>query len=111
MNFFRRQVQLPNYDSIADTPDGWTSDDDLALYQFFNSDTGRKLKARMTNYVIRCALNATQQTKNSKYHNGIARGVALSVSKVEDHFASSARSQSTLEPQPSQGSVAEFGIT
>lgn len=106
-----RNVRDYSYDSFADLEDGWTPEDAALLESFFYGPTGQKLRARMTNYVIRCAINATQQTSNQIYHNGIARGIALSVSQVETHFASSARSQSTIESEPVPVGAAQFGIT
>jgi hypothetical protein len=117
MNFIQRLIRAyreartsVTYDLLADTPEFWTDDDGAYVAAFFASSTGQKLSARLTNYVVRCAVEATRQTDNQIYHNGVARGVAMSVSAIENHFARAPRREPTLEQQPSPGGVAAFGF-
>lgn len=85
------------FSEFAASDDGWLEEDSKRLNELFVSPTGRKLKARMTNYVLQCAVEATQV--GTPFHCGIARGVALAVTAVENHFASSLRSGDNPESQ------------
>jgi hypothetical protein len=83
---WREAITSHTYDLVADTEAGWTDDDARRLTEFFLTTTGKKLTARLTNYVIRSAIEATRQPSNHAYHNGVARGVALSVNTMQQHF-------------------------
>lgn len=118
MNFVSRFLRAwreartaATYDFMSDTEGGWTAEDAELMRALFGGPTGGKLKIRLTNYVLRCAVEATRQTQNHAYHNGIARGVEMAVNVIEEHmnFASPMRNKDTSDSQPS--SVAErFGF-
>jgi len=74
------------YIKEAEAQDAWTSADAGAALAFFNSETGRKLKARLDNSVFNAARVATRNPSNVKYHFGVARGVELSVANLEQHL-------------------------
>ena len=117
MNFLKRLIRAyreaqttVQYDFLADTEDGWQDGDSEYLAAVFASPMGHRLRVRLTNYVVRCAVEATRQTSNQSYHCGLARGAALTVTAIEEHFARLPRSEGTPENQPSAIGVAEFGI-
>jgi hypothetical protein len=45
-----------------------------------------------------------------EYHGGVARGVALAVVAIQNHFASYPRSGSIYEEGKSQGGISSLGI-
>lgn len=81
----------------------WNDDDAIRLHQFFQEETGQKLKAILENYVIKVAVVATQSRGNFEYACGMARGVAMAVETLQSHFASLPRRADTTEviQQPS----------
>jgi hypothetical protein len=83
---WREAITSHTYDLVSDTEEGWTDDDARRLTEFFASTTGKRLKARLTNYVIRSAIEATRQPSNHAYHNGVARGVALCVNAMQQNM-------------------------
>src|SRR5262249_25211231 len=91
------------YDLFAETADGWTDEDQVRTFQFFNSDTGLKLKARLTNYVLRTAIQATgHQGNNAQFHNGVASGTEMAVMALQTHLAPPTRKSETSEEEPSE---------
>jgi len=83
-----RQAYLSyEYDFTVESEDyGWNEDDAKRLLEFFeNTETGRKLKKRLTNYVIRAATYALKQPDVVR-HAGIAEGIQLGVQAIEEHF-------------------------
>ena len=80
-------ARTPLYVPEADLDGAWTEEDGLALDAFFRSAHGQKLKMRLTNYVLRSAVQATVAKDNLPYNCGIARGVALAVAVIENHFS------------------------
>lgn len=87
------------YNEIADADDFWNEDDAKHITEFFGSQTGLKLRARLTNYVLRSAMTATRNY--TPFDAGVARGIALSVREIENHFAPSPlRSEDISENQP-----------
>jgi hypothetical protein len=87
MNFIKRflfawrSARVPDYILDADQPDFWTDADARTLEGYFKSDSGKKLKAILTNYVLRSAVEATQK----RITCGHARGIASTVSILERH--------------------------
>lgn len=79
-------TQIPAYVPEADLPGFWSEDDALATQHFLNTSTGQKLRLRLTNYVLRSAVTATQATSNVERHCGTAHGIALAVKAFENHL-------------------------
>lgn len=102
---FREASNSYSYDLVADSEFGWTEDDGKRLSEFFASETGRKLKSRLTNYVCRCAIEATRKSDNVQYNVGQARGVALCVNAIEQHFIASPQRIADKSEEQSQESV------
>jgi hypothetical protein len=107
MSFFQRFLRAwrdartnAQYDFLADTDESWTKEDADLMRALFAGPAGMKLKVRLTNYVVRCAVKATRQTDNHAYHNGIAKGVGMAVNAIEEHmttdFASPVRNKGKL---------------
>jgi hypothetical protein len=102
---FKEASLRVQYDFLAEQEDFWGNEDSKLLADFFAGTTGRKLKVRLTNYVCQSAITSTR--KGDKYHCGIARGVALAVNAMEQHFTvSPPRSADNSEDQQ-QSSVAD----
>jgi len=83
-----RQAWLSyEYDFNVESEDaGWNEDDAKRLLQFFeHTETGRKLKKRLTNYVLRSATYALKQPDVVR-HAGIAEGIQLGIQAIEEHF-------------------------
>lgn len=74
------------YIEEADGESFWTPADEQALANFFNSYTGNKLKARLTNFAIKKACAAVQHPGSSPYENGVAAGIPMTISAIESHF-------------------------
>jgi hypothetical protein len=72
-----------------DTAEAWTEDDRKALRSFVASEAGTKLMTRLTNMTMKSAVSATQSPKDTKYNFGIARGVALAINALQEHFIAS----------------------
>lgn len=87
------------YDPIADLPDYWTEEDAAHLLEFQLSSTGRKLRSRLMNYMMSCALEATSRA--DLHHNGIAHGIRLAIYAIDRHLpASPVRNTDNSEEQP-----------
>lgn len=115
MNFLRRFRQawreaalMAQYDFTQGGD--WTDDDALRLAALFESNTGLRLKARLINFRARCAIEASRQPTSTKFHCGIAHGVAMTIAELENSFARPLRSEVTSEDEPSSV-VHSFGIT
>lgn len=83
-----RQAWLTyEYDFNVESEDyGWSEDDAKHLLEFFeNTEAGRKLKKRLTNYVLRAATYALKQPDVVR-HAGIAEGIQLGIQAIEEHF-------------------------
>src|SRR5262249_1711722 len=96
------------YEPLADEDGAWTEDDAKRLSEYFASDSGRRLKLRLMNYVVRCAVQATQMETNLERHAGIARGIALCVGAIETHFAREPRSVHIPEVAPVEDAMADL---
>lgn len=103
---FREGYTSYTYDLVADGEFGWEDEDGKRLLEFFGSTTGRRLKARLTNYVCRAAVEATRHENNTKYHNGLVRGISSTITVIEEHFASPVRNTDNSETEQ-QSSVAD----
>lgn len=93
------------YNEIADTDDFWTEDDAKRVTEFFGSQTGLKLRARLTNYVLQSAMTATRE--HSPFQTGVARGVAMAVRAIEEHFAPSPLRSEDISENQQPSSVAD----
>lgn len=82
----RLYSQFVPYVEAADEEGFWTADDAKKLYQFFQSQTGQKLKVCLTNYAGRAAASAVRNPTNSSYHNGVAAGIPMLIVAIENHF-------------------------
>ena len=74
------------YVEKADEEGFWTDDDAKNTLQFFQSHSGRKLGHRLRNYAIQSALSAVKNPTNSKYNNGVAAGIPMTIVAIENHF-------------------------
>jgi len=74
------------YDELADGPGYWTKEDAIWLASMLNHPTGQKLMRRLSNMVIRGAVDATKRTLNPRYHCGIARGMALLKTSIDRDY-------------------------
>lgn len=93
MTFLKRFLQAwqdaklhQNYEELADDPEYWTNEDALWLGSMLSHPTGQKLMKRLSNMVIRGAIDATRRTLNPRYHCGIARGMALLKASIDRDF-------------------------
>jgi len=72
------------YSLESDTEFGWNNDDAAKWRTFLLRDpTGQKMKAKLTNYVMRVAVAATKKPGDRDYHCGYARGCAMTVANLE----------------------------
>lgn len=90
------------YIEEADGESFWTPADEQALANFFNSYTGNKLKARLTNYAIKVACAAVKHPGSSPYENGVAAGVPMTIAAIESHFP---QAQPTGEEQMAEEQI------
>ena len=74
------------FSEIYDQPTVWTDEDADATRAFFGSDTGKKLSQRLVNTVFKANAAACESPENIKFNGGIARGVALTVNALQEHF-------------------------
>lgn len=74
------------YIEEADEDDFWTPADETTLANFFRSHTGAKLKHRLTNYYIQMAQNAVTNPSTPAYRMGMAAGVHMTITAIENHF-------------------------
>ncbi|SRR6266576_253378 len=73
------------FDYLAESPDAWTQEDALGTNQFFNSDTGKKLKIHLTNFVVKSAVTAIHEPPDQlQKAAGIALGVKMTVEAMEN---------------------------
>lgn len=90
MNFFQRFIyawrfaQLPSYDLEADKQGYWGDREATATLQFFNSETGHKLRVLLNNFVFKTCYQSCAAVGNHGYHAGIARGTSLSVFHLQE---------------------------
>lgn len=98
------------YESFADSAGGWTLQDNANLRSFFTSPTGARLGARLRNYVIRRAIDATKEHANPGYHAGLAQGAAVTVATLENHFARPPRSADKSEQEQPSSVADPFAI-
>lgn len=115
MNFIQRFLRAwretnatATYDMMGDAPDGWTPEDGRALLTFLSSQTGQRLSVKLRNFVVTSAVNATRQPGNTEYHCGVAFGVNLSVTALQN-FAALPRNGENIEEQ-SSSRIADLGI-
>lgn len=85
------------YVEKVDAPDFWTDEDARWLTNVLSSHHGKKLKMRLTNYVVQIACGAVRKESNTRFHNGIATGASLLVAHIESHTLSTPEQ---VESQP-----------
>lgn len=93
MSFIRRFILAwqdatlkQTYEELADYPEYWTKDDLMWLGGVLAHPSGQKLMHRLNNMVIRSAIDATKRTLNPRYHCGIARGMAMMKTTIDNDF-------------------------
>jgi hypothetical protein len=91
----------------ADLPEFWNEEDGLALQHFLNSATGIKYRLRLTNFVLRSAVRATQDVDNPDRACGIACGIALGIKMVDNHLPIALAEESTGDEDEAAVSFAE----
>ena len=99
---YRLSRYLSLYDESADGD--WSPDDAIALKTFFLGVSGQKLRKRLSNFVFKSAIEACQVDKNGDYHRGIARGILLTVSSIDNQFPPAAGQAADSEESVDQGS-------
>ena len=72
------------YFAESDAQDFWTDDDARNTKLFFESVSGKKLGMRLSNFAIKMALAACQDSTGIK--NGDARGVTACIAAIEAHY-------------------------
>ena len=75
------------YSEDADQPGYWTEADARGLSTYFASDSGRKLRLILQNWVFRSAVQATQQVGNLEYHCAKAQAIAEVAALLTAHFS------------------------
>jgi hypothetical protein len=71
------------YFAESDSDSFWTEEDARNTKLFFESVTGKKLGMRLSNFAIKMALAACQ---DSGAKNGDARGVTACIAAIEAHY-------------------------
>lgn len=94
MKFFRRflrawrEARDLSYVEIADSRGYWTQQDALATATFFQrTESGKKLREILCNFVLRTAVEATRKEVNLPYHCGHAAGIAATATLLQNHFS------------------------
>jgi hypothetical protein len=64
----------------------WTKENALETERFFNSETGRKLGIRLTNFNAKIAQAAVQNPNGTQWLNGQASGVTVCIAAIEAHY-------------------------
>lgn len=82
---FRYAKLVNQYVKSADDTE-WTQKNATDLAYFLNTDTGKLWMARLRNRVFHAAATATKATKDHGYYCGVARGVAINVSAIQDDY-------------------------
>ncbi len=72
------------YIAESDAEDFWTDEDGRNTKLFFVSGSGKKLGIRLSNFAIKMALAAVQDSTGTK--NGDARGVTACIAAIELHY-------------------------
>lgn len=83
---YRIATQELPYNEVYDLEGSWTEEEQRIAAAFFNSPTGRLLKQRLLNMVIRAQASACESPDNAQFKVGIARGAALTVNALQEHF-------------------------
>ena len=85
---YRIATQELRYSEIYDLQGAWGEEDQRAAAAFFSNPVGSKLKARMTNMVFRAQAAACDPTApySAEFKTGVARGVAMTVNSLQEHF-------------------------
>lgn len=101
---YREAALEYSYNEFVEGRENWTKEDQERTSAYFYSETGAKLRARLSNYAIRETITATREPKNTKHNNGIARGIWLCVRAVEDHIPE--RPERVTEREPTETAIA-----
>lgn len=72
------------YVEEADADGFWTDSDSLALHHFLESQTGQKFGHILRNYAINKACEAVRNPTNSPYNNGVAAGIPMLITAIEN---------------------------
>ncbi len=72
------------YVAESDEQDFWTDEDARNAKLFFEAGSGKKLGIRLSNFAIKMALAAVQDSTGTK--NGDARGVTACIAAIELHY-------------------------
>jgi hypothetical protein len=72
------------YIEEAEEPGFWDKGDALKLHQFIESHTGRKFGHMLRNYAIKAACAAVKNPTNSPYNNGVAAGIPMLITAIEN---------------------------
>lgn len=81
------------YIEQADAEESWTDKDASALFSFFETNSGKKLKLRLNNYCINKAREVVNQPNGHKYQIGVAAGLGMMTAALYSHAP---------EPQPEE---------
>ena len=99
---WREAINYPTYNREADNEGYWNETDAMRLYEFFNSETGLKMKDMMTNFAIRQSMESNKVLDPTHYSNGVARGCLILISYVENHFAQPERIPAIHDLDPNE---------
>ena len=87
------------YDSRADDPLAWTSEDAKWLHSMLQSQTGRKLLIKMRNYAMLVAAQSVCDPNNAIYRKDVAAGLFSSIVALEAFANLGATQEAQDEPQ------------
>jgi hypothetical protein len=107
---WRHATDYPSYNRMADQNENWTDIDGKRTYEFYNSETGLKLKDRLTNFAIRKSMESNRVLDPTHYSNGKAQGVLEAIAFVEDHFAEPERIPAISDLDPNEPLASKIAL-